>query len=269
MLLKVRHTTSYEYAHPVEYGLQELRLTPNDNALQAVRRWSVSIEGGTVEAQFYDQFQNNVLLISFAPELRRLVVHCEGEIETVDRAGVYGLHRGFVPLWLFRRGTRLTRPGPQLRRFLRSADAELGEGDDISRLHALTLAVRDAVAYVPGETGVHTSAEDALKDGRGVCQDHAHIFIAAARELGYPARYVSGYLNMTDRVAQEASHAWAEAFVEGLGWVGFDVSNGQSPDDHYIRLATGLDYRDATPMSGMRRGQGSEVLAVELEVEQQ
>jgi transglutaminase-like putative cysteine protease len=105
--------------------------------------------------------------------------------------------------------------------------------------------------------------------GLGVCQDHAQIFIAAARAMEVPARYVSGYLLMDDRIAQEATHAWAEAWVPGLGWVGFDVSNGISPDPRYVRVATGRDYRDAAPITGISFGPVTEHLIVDLAVEQQ
>jgi len=101
-----------------------------------------------------------------------------------------------------------------------------------------------------------------------VCQDHAHIFITLARMLGYPARYVSGYLMMNDRVEQDATHAWAEAHIAGLGWVGFDVSNAISPDERYVRVATGLDYREAAPISGLLVGAGTEEMAVTLQVQQ-
>ena len=93
--------------------------------------------------------------------------------------------------------------------------------------------------------------------------------VSAARSMGYPARYVSGYLMMNDRVMQDASHAWAEAHIQGLGWVGFDVSNGISPDSRYVRVATALDYRGAAPISGMRFGQGTESMDVSLQVQQQ
>ena len=104
--------------------------------------------------------------------------------------------------------------------------------------------------------------------GAGVCQDHAHVFISAARLLGHPARYVSGYLMMDDRTHQEATHAWAEVLIEDLGWVGFDVSNGISPDERYVRIATGLDYREAAPISGIRFGTGEERLHVSIQVQQ-
>ncbi len=107
-----------------------------------------------------------------------------------------------------------------------------------------------------------------MTQGKGVCQDHAHIFIAAARLLGFPARYVSGYLMLDDRVDQVAGHAWAEAHVDGLGWVSFDPSNGISPDARYVRLALGRDYRDAAPISGIRLGMLDERLDVRITVEQ-
>ncbi|MEM7291095.1 MAG: transglutaminase family protein, partial [Pseudomonadota bacterium] len=98
--------------------------------------------------------------------------------------------------------------------------------------------------------------------------DHAHIFLGAARMLGFPARYVSGYLMLNDRVDQDASHAWTEVHVDGLGWVGFDISNRISPDERYIPVATGLDYLETAPISGMRFGASSESMVVNLQVQQ-
>jgi transglutaminase-like putative cysteine protease len=138
----------------------------------------------------------------------------------------------------------------------------------IPMLHELMDAIGAAVAYEPGHTGAATTAEAALAAGKGVCQDHAHIFIATAR-AGLPARYVSGYLLLADRVEQEAGHGWAEVHVAGLGWVGFDVSNAKCPDGGYVRLAVGADYRDAAPVKGIARGGGFGELSVALAVEQQ
>ena len=128
--------------------------------------------------------------------------------------------------------------------------------------------IADRVAYTVGATNSGTTAEEALLQGTGVCQDHTHIFTAAARLLGFPARYVSGYLMMNDRLDQAATHAWAEAHVDDLGWVAFDVANGISADERYVRVATGRDYRDAMPVSGIRLGQAEEQLAVHITVEQ-
>ena len=136
-------------------------------------------------------------------------------------------------------------------------------------LHELSAHILSTVEYRTGATGVDTNAEQAITAGAGVCQDHAHIFVAAARSMGYPARYVSGYLMMDDRVHQDASHAWAEVHVEALGWVGFDISNGISPDRRYVRVATGLDYRDAAPISGVRFGAGGEAMSIDIQVQEQ
>jgi len=130
-------------------------------------------------------------------------------------------------------------------------------------------AVRDRVEYRLGLTDVLTPAADALAAGAGVCQDHAHVFITAARVLGVPARYVSGYLWTGGPEQQvEASHAWAEAFVDDLGWVGFDAANRTCPSETYIRASIGLDYWSAAPVRGVRRGAAAEQLTVRVRVEQ-
>jgi transglutaminase-like putative cysteine protease len=136
-------------------------------------------------------------------------------------------------------------------------------------MHVLMNAVRDKVDYVIGVTDAHTSAAEALSDGQGVCQDHAHIFISAARVMGVPARYVNGYFLTDTDEPSEAHHAWAEAYIEGLGWLGFDPANGICPTDHYVRLACGLDAGSAAPIRGTRRGGTDEVLDVLVEVQQQ
>jgi len=130
-------------------------------------------------------------------------------------------------------------------------------------------AVRDAVTWETGRSHVGTTAEEALQSGHGVCQDHAHVFIACARATGVPARYVSGYLMMSGRTDQDAMHAWAEAFVPELGWVAFDPPNSICPDLDHVRVATGLDYRDAAPISGTRFGIANERLDVTVAVQQQ
>jgi len=127
-------------------------------------------------------------------------------------------------------------------------------------------AVRDAIDYRVGETHASTNAAEALEHGFGVCQDHTHVFLAAARRIGIPARYVSGYLRIGEEGEHDAGHAWAEAYIDGLGWVGFDVANRICPTEAYVRVASGLDYLDAAPVRGYRRGGGEESLDVRLRV---
>jgi len=135
-------------------------------------------------------------------------------------------------------------------------------------LHDLAGAILAALPYQAGQTDVGTSAEDAMGGSFGVCQDHAQIFVSAARLSGLPARYVSGYLMINDRIDQDATHAWAEVCLPELGWVGFDVSNGVSPDERYVRVACGRDAFDAAPVQGLRLGSADETLMVSLQVQQ-
>lgn len=265
MRLRIRHVTRYRFENPVTYGLQQLRKTPKSSHQQTVIAWATNVEGGRRELSFEDHNHNTVDLISFERNATELTVTSEGEIEIVETHGVVGPHRGPAPLWLFRRATARTRAGQGCRALIREVAGET----DLARLHELSRVILTRVAYEIGASDPGWSAEEALAEGRGVCQDHAHVFVACAREMGFPARYVSGYLKMDDRVMQDAMHAWAEAHVEGLGWVGFDVSNGISPDIRYVRVATGLDYDEAAPVRGTRIGGAGEALAVEIEVAQQ
>lgn len=265
MRLKISHTTRYAFDHPVSYGLQQVRKTPKSTYQQNVRSWSTQVEGGRKELSFEDHHHNTVELLSFEKDATELVVTSVGEVELTETHGVLGRHIGAAPLWLYRRQTPRTRPGPGVRGLIREVEGE----DAAGQLHGLMKAVNAAVAYEIGGSHPDWGAEEALAEGRGVCQDHAHVFVSAAREMGFPARYVSGYLMLDDRVEQEAMHAWAEAHIDYLGWVGFDPSNGISPDTRYVRVATGLDYTEAAPVTGTRIGGAGEVLSVAIEVAQQ
>ena len=266
MRLIVNHTTSYEYDAPVDYGLQQVRLTPKERDGQKTINWDLTVEGGKKETSFNDHHANHVDLVSIDPGGEKLVIHCRGEVDVSESTGVIGQHRGFMALWNFKRETPLTTGGRKIAKLI----TELGSnfGDDISKAHALSALIVSHVPYTIGKTDADTNAEGAMTAAGGVCQDHAHIFITAMRKMDFPARYVSGYLMMNDRIDQDATHAWAEAYFEGIGWVGFDVSNGYSPDERYIRVATGLDYRDASPVSGMRYGGTKENMVVQLQVQQ-
>ncbi len=266
MRLSIRHTTHYAFGEPVMHALQRLRLTPKETQGQRIIAWRMTFENAHAELEYDDQHFNHVTLIGVEPGAREVTVTCEGIVETEDNAGVIGRHSGHLPLWSFLRQTPLTRPGPRLRALLREVPGPAGDAP-LDFLHALSGLVRERIAYEAGRTHSATTAEEAVVHGYGVCQDHAHIFIGAARASGIPARYVSGYLMMDDRIEQEATHAWAEAHVPELGWVGFDISNGISPDPRYVRVATGSDYRDAAPITGISVGASAEVLTVGVAVE--
>lgn len=266
MQLSISHRTEYTYAEPPQYGLQRIRLQPLSASGQKVVSWDMDLQGAALEAEFRDHHGNHTALTSLIPGNATLSITVSGVVETEQTGGIVGPHTDYAPLWYFRRSTDLTSPGPRIEALLE----EIGDDfeNDVSRLHALSSGIAEAVEYKTGETDSETTSEVAMGIGAGVCQDHAQIFLSAARKLGYPARYVSGYLMMNDRVMQDATHAWAEAHVEGLGWVGFDISNGISPDERYVRVATGLDYRDAAPIAGMRFGQEDETMSVSIQVQQ-
>lgn len=271
MRLAIDHVTTYRFsdepARGPTHGLQRLRLTPASGKGQTILNWRVELDGAGVEVEYDDHHGNHIVLVSLVAGAREVTIRAHGEAETSDEAGVVGRHQGYLPLWHFTTPTPVTRAGPRVAALL----ARLGgdEDDRLTRLHALSALVGEAIAYAPGSTTVATTAEAALGVGRGVCQDHAHVFIAAARALGIPARYVSGYLLMLDRTEQEAGHGWAEAYVEGLGWVGFDGANAICPDARYVRVATGRDYREAAPITGLSFGSRDETMQVALAISEQ
>ncbi|MEY8120652.1 transglutaminase domain-containing protein [Falsihalocynthiibacter sp. BN13B15] len=265
MKIKIAHKTEYVYSTPVVYALQKVRLRPLNSSLQDVLNWDITVTGGKHETQYLDHYQNHVDLFSIEPGAQALSIRAEGTVLTKPENGVLGMVYGRAPLWHFKQPTPQTTPGAAIQAM---AQVVSNNTSQLDGLHELSRAILTAVTYQFGVTETNTTAEAALTGGRGVCQDHAQIFIAAARVAGIPARYVSGYLMMNDIVDQDATHAWAEAHVDGLGWVGFDISNGISPDERYVRIATGRDARDAAPVEGLRQGAADETLIVSLQVQQ-
>lgn len=284
MRISATHTSTYRYDQPLAGGLQELRLTPRSDGRQRIESWNLKLEGAMEEVTFTDHHGNTVQLVSLEPGVESTIIACRGVVETEDTAGVVA-HRGAAPLWIYNRSTELTEPGDRVADLVARFKAdevgdseagarevggsEVGAQDPIATMHALSAFVRSNIDYDLGWTDTASSADEVIEAGRGVCQDHSHVFLAAARSLGHQARYVSGYLMMDGQVDQDATHAWAEVWIQGLGWVGFDVANGLSPDDRYVRLAVGLDYSEAAPISGLRYGTVAEELEVALQVQQQ
>ena len=265
MQISIRHVTTYRYAEPVNYTIQSLRLTPASFTGQRVVNWAIRTPGSRAALQFEDGFGNVVHLLTINAQHQELVIEAGGVVETKDCNGVVAGLKHAIPPRVFLKETARTRPDAAIRQL-----AQASKGADVlGRLHGLSGSVCDRVEYMPGITDAHTEAAEALADGKGVCQDHAHIFIAAARTIGVPARYITGYLLLGAPSASEAHHAWAEAWVEGLGWVAFDVANRICPTERYVRLATGLDAGYAAPIIGSRRGGSSEKLDISVEVQQQ
>ncbi len=267
MRIKIVHQTLYRYDVPATGVIQILRLTPRHHEGQYVVDWRVDVSADCRLACHDDAFGNVTHAFSAEGPLTELAVQAEGEVETQDTNGVVrGAIERFPPA-LFLRETPLTAPDAAIRDFAREL-REGADGGQLALLHALLRRVHDTIAYDTDSTHPATSAAEAFALKRGVCQDLAHVFISAARCLGIPARYAGGYFHRDDgMIHQKAGHAWAEAFVPQLGWVGFDPAHGVCPTDAHVRVAIGLDYLGAAPVRGSRTSGGSETLAVAVRVD--
>jgi transglutaminase-like putative cysteine protease len=267
MRIRICHDTHYHYDVAPNGVIQALRLTPRNHDGQYVFDWRIDVSEDCRLDAYEDAFGNIVHAFTADGPFADLRVLVEGDVET---QATHGIVRGAVerfPPSLFLRETALTRPDAAIREFARACRGE--PSDPLSVLHRLLEGVRREIAYDTDPTHAGTTAVEAFALRRGVCQDLTHVFIAAARTLGIPARYIGGYFHRADGITQqEAGHAWAEAFVGELGWVAFDPANGICATDAHVRVAVGLDYLGAAPVRGTRYGGGSERLAVAVHVDQ-
>lgn len=266
MRIHISHATTYHYDTPPTGVTQLLRLTPRNHDGQYVVSWRIDVSENCQLDQHEDAFGNITHVFTVEGPFSELRLTVDGEVETQDTQGVV---RGTVerfPPGLYLRETPLTRIDPAIAAFARTSWEE-GGGDPLKAMHSLTARLHEAMAFESGPTATTTAAPEAFALKRGVCQDFGHIFIAAARSLGVPARYVSGHFHRSDGVtAQQAGHAWAEAYVPVLGWVAFDPANEMCATDAHVRVAVGLDYLGAAPVRGTRQGGGAETMQVDVNV---
>jgi transglutaminase-like putative cysteine protease len=260
MRLSIRHLTEYGYEPPASRVDLRLKLFPCRTKGQTPETWQVSVNGEPVSEMLVNGFGDGESLWFSGPGAETVEVIAEGTVETIDCAGVIGRFGAALP-GVFLRQTRLTRADGEIKALAQAAEG----GDPLSRMHALSAAVHEAMVYRPGVTDSATTAAQALALGAGVCQDKTHLFIAAARAAGVPARYIVGYLMDAEAPLAE-THAWAEVHLEGLGWVGFDPTHQLCPTDAYVRLCSGLDADDAAPIRGSINGASEDRLTVSVEV---
>ena len=264
MWLTVDHVTQYRYAAPVRGVVQSHRLTPSVCDGQRVQSWDVAVSGGQKGGGFRDGAGDWVQGWTVQGPVAEVTVTVRGVVETFDLAGMLKGHRESVPPMAYLANTPATRADAALSALAATARVA---GEPLSTAHSMAEAVAEAIAFAPGATRAATTAAEALALGEGVCQDQAHALIAMARLSRMPARYVSGYLLAdAEGAAHDAAHAWAEIWVEGLGWIGFDPANRCCPDARYIRLGSGMDAQDAAPIRGIARGPGAEEMDVTVRV---
>lgn len=264
MRLSVRHTTVYEYDEPTRYSVQTLRLTPASNPAQRVTRWRLKAEGKLVE--MLDSFGNITHMLVIDKPHRRVVIEAEGEVETSADQSATLPETGVLNPLIYLRETALTESNAAIAAFASQFEAHMRSAPR-EALFALMAGIRERIAYRTGASSVTSTAADVFSANAGVCQDHSHVFLACARLLGVPARYVSGYL-FTENASSEASHAWVEAWLPEQGWLGLDVANNIAVGPMHVRIAVGLDYRSASPVTGVRRGGGAERMDVSVQIAQ-
>ena len=266
MRLGIRHTTRYRYEPAALRLALRLKLFPANTSAQRILDWKVSVNGQTVSPSVEEASGDRLGLWLRHREAEEVTIAAEGTVETSDTAGVLREVPDITapPVWL--RETPLTRPDPAIVRLAGEIDGET----PLERLHRLSEAVHEAVAYQKDVTEAGTTAAEAMAIGAGVCQDQTHVFIAAAREMGVPARYVVGYI-LTEAIEEAVvppaeTHAWGEAFVPELGWTGFDPTHKLCPTSAYVRLCCGFDADDAAPIRGNVLGETDTTLEVDLSV---
>jgi transglutaminase-like putative cysteine protease len=266
MRLRILHETVYSYETPATRAIQIIRLTPRGHDGQFVVNWRIDVDQDCRLEATTDPFGNRVHAFTVEGPRETLTITAEGEVETFDTNGVItGQVERFPPV-VFLRNTPLTTADAAIRALGDDAAAKAAP-DRLALLHQVMDAIRERVRFDTDGTDPRTSAADAFALGHGVCQDFAHIFIAAVRHLEIPARYVGGYMHRADEAnEQDAGHAWAEALIDGLGWVGFDPANGICPTDAHIRVAVGLDYLGAAPVRGTRYGGSNEEMNVKVQL---
>jgi transglutaminase-like putative cysteine protease len=252
MQMHIRHETRYRYERPVKYSVQSLHLTPRRDPSQRALAWSIAAPGRRLEQ--VDAYGNISHLLTIEEPHREIQIVVHGVVETADTESRQD--DGPLSPLAYLAPTKLTLPNDDLKAFAHQALDQTA--DPRARVQALAEAVFDAVKYKSGTSDVADSAAVAFKSGEGVCQDHAHVYIASARAAGMPARYVSGYL-FTGDTSDAASHAWVDVWLGAeIGWQSIDVTHKRPAVRTYCRLAVGRDYLDAAPVRGVRQGGGGE-----------
>lgn len=268
MRIRISHATVYHYGTPPSGVTQLLRKTPRNFDGQYVLNWRLDLSQDCQLHQHEDAFGNITHSFTAEGPFNELSVGVEGEVDTQDTNGVINGALERFPPGLYLRDTPLTQADEAIVEFAEGARASNGK-DRLALLHHMLGTLNAEMTFDTDPTHVATTAAEAFKLRRGVCQDITHIFISAARRLGIPARYVSGHFYRADGVVeQEAGHAWAEVHIEDLGWVGFDATNGICTTDAHVRVAVALDYLGAAPVRGARFGGGGETLKVTVHVDQ-
>jgi len=266
MRIRISHEIAHRYQPPARMLIQNLRLTPHGFDSQYVLGWRISLDIDSAVRTSEDAHGNLVSAFSHhgAP-IERLTVHASGEVETSDTAGVVRGAIERLPAEMYLRESPLALPNAALRAFANEAVA--GAADPLDALHRLMSEVHRAIALDTLEPDEPETAVEAFALRRGRARDFAHIFIACARFLNLPARFVAGYRAAAEAGGEPGAHAWAEAHAPRLGWVAFDPTVSLCADERYVRVAIGFDARDGAFVREAH-GPGDDKVETAIKVEQ-
>lgn len=281
MQYRIKHITNFRYSEPIRESVMELRMKPRSDTWQRCHEFNLEL-APHVRTHTYTDYLANVVHHFDIPSMHDhmevtvtalVELHTSGRAKPTVAADAWTQMDGLAnepDFWDWLQPSHYAQPTAPLL----SLGKEMGIHrleDPMETLNHLNTGLHNAIMYDRGSTSVDSPIDESIEKRRGVCQDFAHIFIALARQMGIPARYVSGYLfhreGDDDPTARDATHAWAEAFVPGAGWLGFDPSNLTTAVDRHIRVAVGRDYRDVPPNRGVYRGAAKEELSVHVDVE--
>ncbi|MDC3111129.1 transglutaminase family protein [Pelagibacteraceae bacterium] len=277
MILTINHITEYTYENPIKGLVQTTKLIPSDYEGLKVIKWDISMNSGDKGIIYTDFEGNNIQSFTNYEDTKNIKFVVSGKVETSDTSGIYRSKNDKIDKLVYLRETEFTKKDISIENLALKA-RELDQQsllsptgipaklDSLKSAHNLLTLIADEVDYVPLSTNTSTTAIKAYKQKKGVCQDHAHIMISAAKVLGIPARYVNGYMhNNKNDSKYQATHAWAELYINDLGWVGFDPTNRCCPDERYIRVSCGLDSSYAAPIRGIVNGGMKESLDIDVQ----
>lgn len=256
MRLAVDHRATYRFPAPRSRLTHLLRMTPDGTHDQSVIGWDVHVDCDARLREGRDGWGNRTTMLYVEGPIDRIEIVVSGEVLTSASNGIVRGAQEPLPPSVFLRATPLTLADAAIVDFARG----IGETDPVARLHAVNLALHrrfapDAAPPTPGRT-----ASEAFAEPAACARDRAQMFLAAARALGIPARYVAGYAAGQGAAAPRLGpHAWVEAHVAGLGWIAFDPMTGLSADEAYVRVAVALDSAGAAPVAGNLLGEGEAV----------
>jgi transglutaminase-like putative cysteine protease len=282
MFYSIRHVTRFRYSAPVRESVMEIRMQPRSEGPQMLRSFQITTTPRSQLYAYTDHFGNAVYHFNVLKEHAELRIEAQAVIEIArvqplpevldqlewERFNAYNLTHDHFDLLEPSKFALMT---PALVAFMREKNLVQPSGDVLTALRSLNVAINQAFDYESGVTAADSPIDHALGEGRGVCQDFAHIMIAIARSWGIPTRYVSGYLyhrpTAQDRSGPDATHAWIECYLPSLGWVGFDPTNAVLAGERHIRAAVGRDYADVPPTRGTFKGAAESELAIAVMVE--